>query len=409
MSEKDEINFEFSDEELDSVIDELEADDPEWDDESIEESFGDFFEALTITGRRKKGIVARRYRQKLSRSKGIKARRFASPKHLQRRARQAAIKAMRQRVAGHKGTQYKKLSYNDKANIDKRVHDKRATVHKLAARMMPKIKAKELQRLRKLRSRKGKSKRTIGVRRESTNLARGIIEAVDSMSAHLEKDRMNTMFSESYTEKDDAYLKERALSSNIPFDVAKQVYDRGIDEWTLSESDDDARKSTPQQHAFNRLNAFAEGGDVDSDLAQPASIMRLDYVVETMRKREAFVSAKTQFEEQNTDDATTAQRLGLVISIAETKEISSLALKRYIETNVNADVFAVMAKKNQRTPDEIFDSIVAKEEHGAGETAEAGDKYARETPGQKPKEKTVVDGEPTKKGEIKKPHAADKN
>lgn len=107
---------------------------------------------MTLMQRRKAAIKMRRLKFKILRQRKIKAKRMATQDMLTRRARRSARTWIRKRIAGAKGAKYASLSPSEKIQIDKRVEKKQAIIDKIAKRIMPKIKAAELVRLRKARS-----------------------------------------------------------------------------------------------------------------------------------------------------------------------------------------------------------------------------------------------------------------
>jgi hypothetical protein len=57
-------------------------------------------------------------------------------------------------------------------------------------------------------------------------------------------------------------LKKKSESSNIPFDIVLEVYDRGMGDELVSEG------NTQKQHAFARVNSFIADGNTDPDLQE---------------------------------------------------------------------------------------------------------------------------------------------
>lgn len=120
--------------------------------EEINEEFELFLaEVLTVAGRRKKAIAARRNRLKLRRARARLKFRFADSNRLKKRARRAAIRAVRKRVAGSRGTKYTKLSMGQKAGIDRLVAKRKKIIGKIATRLTPKQRKAEAERLKKAR------------------------------------------------------------------------------------------------------------------------------------------------------------------------------------------------------------------------------------------------------------------
>jgi hypothetical protein len=120
--------------------------------EDINKTFEELVEVLTIAGRRKKAIAMRRNRLKLKRAKKRMKYRFATKAQLKKRARRAAVSAIKKRVAGAVGKNYRKASAGQKAAIDKRVASRKTIINKIATRNMPKARKAEAGRLKAARS-----------------------------------------------------------------------------------------------------------------------------------------------------------------------------------------------------------------------------------------------------------------
>jgi len=120
--------------------------------EDINQTFEELVEVLSIAGRRKKAIAMRRNRLKLKRAKKRMKYRFATKNQLKKRARRAAVKAVKSRIAGAAGRNYKKASAGQKMAIDKRVATRKAIINKIATRNMPKTRKAEAGRLKAARS-----------------------------------------------------------------------------------------------------------------------------------------------------------------------------------------------------------------------------------------------------------------
>ena len=123
---------------------------PTLDDTRMNEEFEDEFgidEALNRAQRRKRGITMRRHKRKIAMGRKRAMRKAASGKKLQNRARRAAIKQVRQKVASKKGKNYNSLSSAEKELIDKRVERRKALVNRLSKRMLPSVRKADRARL----------------------------------------------------------------------------------------------------------------------------------------------------------------------------------------------------------------------------------------------------------------------
>lgn len=105
-------------------------------------------EALDASQRRKRRMQMRRSKKKIARGRRISARKIATTDKLQRRAKRAAIKATRKKVAGKKGEKYNELSFNQRKAIDLRVARRKPMVDRTARRLLPKTRKADRERFR---------------------------------------------------------------------------------------------------------------------------------------------------------------------------------------------------------------------------------------------------------------------
>ena len=130
----------------------------EWDDEEeidLEDMEGleDIDErVLTVMQRIKRGRVMKRKAPMMKRMRKIKSRRMAPRSRLAYRARKAAIGMLRKRFGGSKGSQYASLTIGQKIQIDKQIERRKGLIDKISKRMLPKVRKKEINRLRSARS-----------------------------------------------------------------------------------------------------------------------------------------------------------------------------------------------------------------------------------------------------------------
>ena len=149
-----EEDFEFTDAELDAAVDMIDFDTLDEDTE-LDEEFADYLEEarkpLTIAQRMKIGRRMKRLAPRMARMRKIRAKRMADPKRLEGRARKAAIKILRKRFAGKQGQNYAKLSPGSKMSVDRIIQKKAGVIPRLAKRLLPKMRKREMERLKKAR------------------------------------------------------------------------------------------------------------------------------------------------------------------------------------------------------------------------------------------------------------------
>jgi hypothetical protein len=152
---KEEEDFEFTDIELDCIIED-EWDSIDWDEEVDAEEFDEYLEERVMTFQQRIK-AARRMKiraPRMSRLRKMKAKRMAPQSRLKYRARKSAISALRKRIAGKRGANYSKLSIAQKITIDRQIEKRRGMVDKIAKRMLPKVRKAEVSRLSAVRNRK---------------------------------------------------------------------------------------------------------------------------------------------------------------------------------------------------------------------------------------------------------------
>lgn len=102
---------------------------------------------LSVAERMKRAITARRLEKKMEMSRERLRTRIADQKHLEGRARKKAIQIIRRKVAGEKGLEYASLSPAEKIMIDKRVEERKRSIAKIAARLLPTVRKAEFARV----------------------------------------------------------------------------------------------------------------------------------------------------------------------------------------------------------------------------------------------------------------------
>jgi len=112
----------------------------------------DVEEVLTIQQRMKKSRQLKRLAPRLARFRKIRKKRLADTSRLKTRSRIAARKLLRKKVAGKRGEKFKDLSPSGKIAIDRLVAKRgKSAITKLAKRLLPKVRKKEIQRVAQAR------------------------------------------------------------------------------------------------------------------------------------------------------------------------------------------------------------------------------------------------------------------
>lgn len=200
--------------------------------EDINQAFEELTEALTIAGRRKKAIAMRRNRLKLKRAKARMKYKFATKAQLKRRARRAAVKAVKSRVAGSAGRNYRKASAGQKMAIDKRVATRKAIISKIATRNMPKARKAEAGRLKAARSVKEQFEMFIESMSDAEILRKKRSGEIETDAMKAAKKEIAKKFSKTANQQRriDLEKKRNADTGFRAFVQKKAMKKRGIDE-----------------------------------------------------------------------------------------------------------------------------------------------------------------------------------
>lgn len=227
-----------------------------------------FERVVSLQQRRKRAINMKRYASRLARARSLKRYRLAQNPQIQRRSQNIAKSALRARFAGARGASYSTLPTQDKILVDRQIDAKTKLIKKMVQRIKPRVKQADVRRLQAARAHK---------RYRANVMPRGtIVSSVEynelfkqMFTEQLNVEQFNRIYdivmNEHYiTESEEKSLIKKSDKSGVPLTVIKEVYDRGIQEWT------EETNKTPQQVAFERVNSFINNGETrftkDKDL-----------------------------------------------------------------------------------------------------------------------------------------------
>jgi hypothetical protein len=294
--------------------------------------------ALTIMQRQKRARIMKRLEPKLERARAIAQKRSATKQKLQVRAERAAREILKRRFSGIKGKPYAELSVSQKIQVDKKLEGKAALIKRLAARLLPKIRRKEFERLSSFY--KGSQMKSMHSEKEPVSLNTAtnhpMHEDLNSQFQNLFSELLNKQdqtsiqqMAEEYTpetlvniieeminELDNEHpfknrlfemlddvapinpiyeaLLSKAEKSGIDFAILEEVFKRGVAAW-------DGTRGTQQQFAFDRVNSYiAEGKayELDKDLHEVggAGDMGTDKLVKKYKKDTPCQKTNEMFE-----------------------------------------------------------------------------------------------------------------
>ena len=259
-------------------------------------------EVLSIQQREKRRQIIRRYETKIERARELARKKMAPEKNIKKRAYAQARQIVRKRVAGQRGAEYEKLGPSEKMAIDRAVETKTKLIKKLAARLIPRVKQAEQQRLAAFMkgqalTNNGQPEGNSKVNEQFNEIFNEAFPPYDtagvmgrSVDSPVVGNRMASKVGNK-TSKDDKDLKgkntpiiqygkfgenlevdspefralaKKADKSDIDLEILGEVYNRGLDAWTEN------LNVSQQQYAFARVNSYINQGrtyfNEDADL-----------------------------------------------------------------------------------------------------------------------------------------------
>ena len=99
---------------------------------------------LSIAARRKRGMILRRRKSQIARQRKLAMNRYADKERIGRRAKRSAKSFFRKRFSA--GADYKSMSAAQKITVDKRLEKLKGIIGKVATRLTPDVRRREIQR-----------------------------------------------------------------------------------------------------------------------------------------------------------------------------------------------------------------------------------------------------------------------
>ena len=366
-------------------------------------------EAMSIQARRQRALTMRKYAGKIAAARRRMKKKKASQSKLMQRARKAAIKIIRKKVAGKKGLNYANLNPAEKMLIDKKVEKKRAAVEKIAKRMLPQVKKAEITRLSNLNKesydinadfetlyeascgthteekpkkrrfhqmyskksgkllldRRFKAFRHLPKDDSKTEADKEMIKAQARAVESFESDESLVSFIEQVTNdiqnsilldenKRQSALQEKAEKSGITLEILEQVYERGLDSYQESET------ITAEQWAFARVNSFISGGkntiEEDADLYEkrfaPFGALKFD-ILSRIRHKDYKAAMKQMISLFNKDKGKHdveyyAQKAAGIFTHVDDRQLAKMFRKEFPARNEALDYPHEVAKKYKK-------------------------------------------------------------
>jgi hypothetical protein len=250
--------------------------------------------ALTIPQRQKRARDLRSREQRMTRAREIAKAKLAPPSKIEQRALAHARAFVKSRVSPRKGVPYAELTTSEKIQVDTAVAKKTKLIKRIAARLLPRVRKAEFERLKSFRN--GEQLKDLSTQNPSaqgimpkmteemlqlfntldsndTNSLIGIIENTinqfktdnNPLGEQLKKILTAVLPEDVITES----LIKKSEKTGISFSTLKEVFDRGEYSWDAS------NRMTQEQFAFARVNSYIGKGrawHMDSDLREHKTV-----------------------------------------------------------------------------------------------------------------------------------------
>ena len=250
--------------------------------------------ALTLPQRQKRGRALRAREQRMARAREIAKTKLAPPSKIEQRALAHARAFVKSRFSARKGVTYAELTTSEKIQVDTAVAKKTKLIKRIAARLLPRVRKAEFERLKSFRN--GDKLQDLSTQNPSaqgimpkvteemsqlfntldgadTNSLIGIIEDTikqfnsdnNPMGEQLKK-MLNAVLPEDVVTES---LLKKSEKTGIPFSTLKEVFERGEYSWDAS------NRMTQEQFAFARVNSYIAKGKawhMDADVREEKTV-----------------------------------------------------------------------------------------------------------------------------------------
>lgn len=246
--------------------------------------------ALTLPQRQKRARIIRSHERSMERAREVAKKKLAPTSQLEKRALSHARAIVKKRFAARRGTPYAELTTSEKIQVDTAVSKKTKLIQKIAARLLPRIRKAEYERLKsfrngeKLQDLSTQNPKSQGIMPKVTEEMTQLFSTLDSHdttsligiieNAILQFKQDNDPMGDQLKKMLNAVLPEDVVTeallkksdkTGIPFSTLKEVFERGEYDW------DPSNRMTQEQYAFARVNSYIGKGKayyMDADLRE---------------------------------------------------------------------------------------------------------------------------------------------
>jgi hypothetical protein len=250
--------------------------------------------ALTLPQRQIRARQLRAREHSMERAREVAKTRLAPKNKIEQRAMAHARAIVKKRFAARRGTPYAELTTTEKIQVDTAVAKKTKLIKRIAARLLPRVRKAEFERLQSFRN-GGPLKDLSTQNPKAQGIMPKVTEEMSQLFNTLNDQDVTSLISiienaiTQFNQDDDpmgdqlkkmltAVLPEDVVTESllkksdktgIPFSTLKEVFERGEYSW------DDSNRMSQEQYAFARVNSYIGKGrawHMDADLREHKTV-----------------------------------------------------------------------------------------------------------------------------------------
>jgi hypothetical protein len=310
---------------------------------------------LSIPQRRQRAMRLRRMQKRIQRARARQMKRFADPARLKRRAVKAAYKALRKRFSG--GKDYTQMGAGEKMGLDKRLQKALPAVKKLAIRLLPTVRKREIERKKSMAQAKNESFEAFLNEKGPSRYYSGLSQSTkEKRAAHFKKtgpkaDDDKSAYVDAPGDKE---AREKGMRQSVHTKRYKEMFGEEIDKKELSRLDQLVRLGLADKkllQVIKRGVTKLESGDMLNPQERKAAFDLLQTLLDmTLSTDQLFRMTRTQLQKESVDEDVMSDF---------TRYLSTMTHKQGYEMAAK-ELKSLMARKDNRHDKTYYAAMIAK-------------------------------------------------
>jgi hypothetical protein len=309
---------------------------------------------LSIAQRKQRAMRLRRMQKRIQRARARQMKRFADPARLKRRAVKAAYKALRKRFSG--GKDYTQMGAGEKMGLDKRLQKALPAIKKLAVRLLPTVRKREIERKKSAAQAKNESFEAFlneGPSRYYSGLSQSTKE---KRAAHFKKmgpkaDDDKSAYVDAPGDKE---AREKRMRQSVHTKRYKEMFGEEIDKKELSRLDQLVRLGLADKkllQVIKRGVTKLESGEMLNPQERKAAFDLLQTLLDmTLSTDQLFRMTRTQLQKESVDEDVMSDF---------TRYLSTMTHKQGYEMAAK-ELKSLLARKDNRHDKSYYAAMIAK-------------------------------------------------